>query len=53
VGEFTEERYFANDVAGDASLGCGVGVGDAFDGYGAVGGALGSAVDCSVGSLAD
>lgn len=53
VSEFTQERDFANDVAWHTSFGCGVRVGDSFDGDGAVRGALGSFVDCPVRSLTD
>ena len=51
--QFAKQGYFANDIAGHAAFGGGVGVGDAFDGDGAIGGALGAAVDGSVGSLSD
>lgn len=53
MGEFTQERDFTDNVAGYASFRCAIGVGDPFDGYGAVGGALGSLVDCSVCPLTD
>lgn len=49
--QFTQEGYFTYDIARYAPLGCGIGVGDAFDGYGAIGGTLCATVDGAVGSL--
>ncbi len=51
--QFSQQRYFSNDVARDAALRRGIGVGDAFDGHGAIGGALCASVDGAVGSLSD
>ena len=53
VRQFAQEGDFADDIAGNAAFGGGVGIGDAFDGDGAAGGTLGSTINCAEVSWAD
>ena len=53
VVQFTKERNFANDVAGDATLGCLVGKGNALDGNLLVGCRPIATIDHAVCPLAD
>lgn len=51
--QFTQEGDFAYDIARHAAFGSRIGVGDAFDSHGAIGGTLGATVDGAVGSLSN